>query len=150
MSKLKLKDISKAMRDIDICMMTTCAVRGSLESRPMSNNKNVDYDGDFYFFTCDDNAVVREIEADPHVNLSLQHRPVLLGKSLYISVKGKAALVRSRSHMEKHWTKDLALWFKDGLETPGLVMIHVKADRLKYWYNYEEGEIALGQVKKAA
>src|SRR4051812_46479202 len=46
-----LSDISEKMRDIDFCMLATHASNGTIASRPMSNNREVDYDGDSWFFT---------------------------------------------------------------------------------------------------
>lgn len=150
MSKLTLKDIAKEMRDIDICMMTTKTPRSALESRPMSNNKNVDYDGNSYFFANGDASAVKEIEADPQVNLSFVKEPALLGKPLYLSITGNATLIRDKQEMKKHWDKDVETWFKDGIDTPGLTLIKVRATRIKYWANYEEGEISLPVAAKAA
>ena len=49
-----LEDISHAMRKIDFTMLTTVAADGGLASRPMSNNQDVDYDGDSHFFSLED------------------------------------------------------------------------------------------------
>lgn len=141
MSKLTLKDVSDAMKSVDICMMTTSG--DGLVSRPMSNNRDVDYSGDSYFFTEASADVVRELEAEPDVNLSYVHTPALIGKSLYLSVSGKADLVRDPVQMEKHWVPDLDAWFKDGVRTPGLTMIHVKADSVKYWQGEDNGEVTV-------
>lgn len=149
MGNLTLRNISEAMRDIDICMMTTRTAMGALESRPMSNNREVDYDGESYFFANDDCSAVREIGTNPEVSLSYIHNGGLLGTNMYISVSGKAKLIRDRARMERHWVKDLEAWFKDGIDTPGLVMIQVKAEHIKYWKDYKEGEINLG-VQRAA
>jgi len=139
MTKLALKDISDAMKSIDICMLTTNG--NDLVSRPMSNNKDVEYQGDSYFFANGDTDVVREIAAKPGVNLAYIDQPAVFGKSLYISVSGQAELVRDKALMKDHWTKDLDVWFKDGLDTPGLTMIHVKASSVKYWKGGDEGEL---------
>ena len=141
MSKLTLKDISEQMRDIDICMMTTNAP-GSLASRPMSNNREVEYDGDSYFFAYDSCSAATELKADPKVDLGFVHEP-LVGKSFYLSVTGQAKLIYDRAEMEKHWVKDLEIWFEKGLDTPGIVMINVKASRLKYWNGQDQGELKL-------
>ena len=45
--------------------------------------------------------------------------------------------------MEGHWVPDLEQWFKDGIETKGLVLLAVKAQSIHYWNNYKEGEINL-------
>ena len=142
MSDLTLKEISEKMRDIDICMMTTKKSSGEVEARPMSNNREVEYDGDSYFFAHGNCSAAEEIEADPRVGLSFVHKPVL-GHSFYLSVTGTAKLIRDRAEMEKHWVKDLEIWFEDGLDTPDLVMINVKARTLKYWNGMTEGEVNL-------
>lgn len=140
---LSLQDVSEAMRDIDLCMLTSKTAAGDLESRPMSNNRKVDYDGDSWFFADRSSSAAQEIARDPDVNLAFSRLPGLLTKPFFLSVTGKAELVDDRAEMERHWDKDVELWFKDGLDTPGLVMIHVKAERLKYWDGNEEGEIRL-------
>lgn len=143
MTQMSLRDISDAMKQIDICMMTTKTASGALESRPMSNNREVAYDGDAYFFADGSSSAAREIEADAEVCLSFQHEPALLGKPLYLSVTGKGRISRDREEMKQHWVKDVEMWFKDGIDTPGLVLIHVKATRIKYWKDYQEGEVRL-------
>ncbi|HVF68504.1 MAG TPA: pyridoxamine 5'-phosphate oxidase family protein [Pyrinomonadaceae bacterium] len=44
----KLREIVKA---VDICMLTTVGDGGDLHSRPMSNNREIDFGGDLWFFT---------------------------------------------------------------------------------------------------
>ncbi len=53
-------------------------------------------------------------------------------------------LIRDRTQFEDHWTKDLNLWFKDGVDTPGLVLIKVHASRIKYWDGIKgDGELLI-------
>jgi len=137
MSKLDLKDISDAMKHVDICMLTTAA----MESRPMSNNKDVDYDGDTYFFARDGEELIRDIEKDPEVNLAYIHAPAIVGKTLYMSVNGRADVVRDRAEMKKHWVPDLEAWFQQGVDTPGLAMVHVRANSVKYWQGQDNGVV---------
>jgi general stress protein 26 len=139
MRKMSLKDISDVMKHVDICMMTTHG--DAMVSRPMSNNRDVEYDGDSFFFADGSADVVRELNVKPDVNLAYVHDPALVGSSTYISVSGKADLVQDKAEMQKHWTPDLEAWFKEGVDTPGLTMIHVKADSVKYWKGGEEGEL---------
>lgn len=138
MEKNNLKDISSKMRNLDICMMTTHSRNGVLASRPMSNNGDVEYDGNSYFFTYKESDVVEHIEANDNVNLSFCGQ-----KNLYISVVGKAKLTEDKTELKEHWVKELNNWFKDGLETPGITMIHVKAITIKYWQGEDEGEVNL-------
>lgn len=138
MADKTLKDVSKIMKDIDICMLSTTTAHGALASRPMSNNGEVEYDGNSYFFTWKGSRASKDIEKDNHVNLGFQGK-----NDIYISVSGKAELSAERKEMEDHWLPELDQWFEKGLDTPGVVMIKVIADRIKYWQKEEEGEVKL-------
>ena len=139
-----LEQISEAMRKIDFTMLTTVASDGGLASRPMSNNQDVDYDGDSYFFSLGDTDTVREIEANPRVGLTLHGNSGILGKPpLFIAAAGTAEIIRDKAAFKEHWTKDIERWAKDGIDTPGLVMIQVKAVRVHYWDGTDEGEVAV-------
>lgn len=144
MAELTLEDLSEKMRDIDFAMLSTRTEGGAIAARPMSNNREVDYTGDSYFFTCDDTRTVADIQRDPNVGLGYQSTSGMLGmKPFFISVEGKAELVRDKAQFEAHWTKDLDQWFKQGVDTPGLVLIRVRAGRLHYWDGYDEAELKL-------
>ena len=144
MDEMKLKDISEKMRDIDFAVLSTRTEGGAIAGRPMSNNRDVEFDGDSYFFTCEDTGTVRDIQSDPNVGLGLQGKAGMLGmKPFFITIEGKAELIKDKGRFEEHWTKDLDAWFKQGVDTPGLVLIKVHAERLHYWDGFDEGEIAL-------
>jgi general stress protein 26 len=150
MADLKLTDISEKMRDIDFAVLSTRTEGGSLAGRPMSNNRQVDYDGDSYFFTCDDTRTVGDIRRDQNVGLSYQAKSGMLNmKPFFITVEGRAELIQDKSRFAEHWTKDLDAWFKDGIDTPGLTLVKVRAQRLHYWDGYDEGEISLEQNEAA-
>ena len=142
--KLILKELSKKMRSIDFTMLTTRTASGALTSRPMSNNGEVDYDGDSWFFTTEDAGMVAEIAADPIVGPTLTGDKGLLGKpGIFISVEARAELIRDKAQFEAHWTKGLDRWFPQGTETPGLVLIKAHANRIAYWDGEDEGELTL-------
>lgn len=149
-TKLALKDLSEVMRGIDIAMMTTRASNGSLESRPMSNNKDVDYHGDSYFFALDDTRVVQDLKRSPNVCLAYDGRTGLLQKHFYISIAGEAELITDMATMKRHWVPDLEAWFQKGLDTPGLTMIKVHAHHVHWWQGMDEGEITLKAGREAA
>jgi general stress protein 26 len=142
MSTMTLSDLSKKMRDIDFCMLLTRTEGGYIAGRPMSNNGQVEYDGDSFFFTTDGTRTVGDLERDRKVGLSFQGSKGLLGKPpLFISVEGEAELIRDKARFKEHWTPDVEIWFKDGVDTPGLVLIKVHATRIHYWDGADEGEI---------
>jgi general stress protein 26 len=140
MAKTSMKKISKMMKGLDYCMLNTVTGRGVPSGRPMSNNHQVDYDGTSYFFTWSKSPMIREIKKNPNVCLSFIESK-LMKKRTFISVTGKAKLTTDRAAMEEHWSKDLEIWFEDGLDTKGIIMIEVKAKHLKYWQGSEEGEL---------
>ena len=144
MAGMTLDDISAAMSKIDFGMLSTKTEGGAVASRPMSNNGEVAYRGDSFFFTWEGARIVSDIEGDAHVGLTFTGSAGLLGgPPLFIAVEGDADLVRDKAQFAAHWTKDLGRWFEQGVDTPGLVMIHVRARRIHYWNSGDEGEVAL-------
>lgn len=142
MTDRNLADLAKKMRDIDFAMLSTRTAGGAIGARPMSNNRDVSYDGDSYYFTYDNTLMVSDIRADPHVNLGFQGKAGLLGmRPFFVAVEGNADIIRDPDRFAEHWTKDLDRWFPRGVATEGLVMIHVRADRVHYWDGEDEGEI---------
>ncbi len=139
---MSLKDLGEAMRDIDFAMLTTRAEDGSKAARPMSNNGEVEYDGDSWYFTWEDSRTVRDIAGDPKVGLSFQGSKGLLGKPpLFISVEGEAQVIKDKAQFAAHWTDGLDRWFKQGVDTPGLALVKVRATRIHYWDGEDEGEV---------
>ena len=138
MATQKLSLIAKQMKDLDICMMSTNGPRGAINTRPMSNNRDVKYDGESFFFSSMDTRKVKDIKRSASVSLSFT------GKSgSYIIVNGKARLIKDKNIWQQHWDKSLDQWFKKGIDTPGLILIGVKASQIKYWDKYKEGDIKL-------
>lgn len=142
MTEMSLKDLSEKMRKIDFAVMFTRAENGYPAGRPMSNNRDVEFDGDSYFFTFESSRTVSDIEKDPRVALSYRGDAGLLGKPpIFITIEADAELIRDRPTFEEHWTKDLDRWFEQGVETPGIVLIKTSARRIHYWDGTDEAEI---------
>jgi general stress protein 26 len=146
MSKKAVSEISEAMRDIDYCILTTISEDG-LAGRPMSNNRDVEFDGDIFFFCDGDSRTVRDLKSNPSVGLSFQGSPGpmgLVGKpGMFIAVEGNGQLIRDKSQFRDHWQKGLERWWPLGIDTPGLTLIKVHADRLHYWDGGDEAEIEI-------
>ena len=106
MADLKLTDISEKMRDIDFAVLSTRTEGGAIAGRPMSNNREVEFDGDSYFFTCDDTRTVSDIGRDPSVGLTYQSKSGMLGmKPFFITVEGRAELIKDKERFAEHWTQ---------------------------------------------
>lgn len=139
---MSLSDLSEAMRDIDFAVLTTKTENGEIAGRPMSNNRDVEYRGDSFFFSHGNARTVSDIERDPKVSLAFQDKKGLLAtRPFFIAVEGHAELIRDKAAFREHWTADLDRWFERGVDTPDLVLIKVAAKRITYWNGTEEGEV---------
>jgi general stress protein 26 len=138
MSGMSLSNVAEKMRDIDIAMLATHTDGGAIAARPMSNNREVDYDGDSYYFTSDQSRMIGDIERDAKVSLTFQG-----SKAFSVAVEGRAEVVRDKAKFQEHWTPDLDQWFEDGIDTKGVAMIKVSAERVHYWDGEEDGEVTL-------
>ena len=136
MAKKHLSDIAEKMRDIDIAMLSTHSDNGTIAARPMSNNRQVDYDGDSYYFTWEHSRMVVDIKRDPQVSLAFQGK-----RAFSVAVEGQAEVIKDKAQFKDHWTKDMDRWFQQGVDTEGVVMLKVHAQRVHYWDGEDMGEI---------
>lgn len=140
---MTLPELAKAMRDIDFAMLQTHTDGGEIAGRPMSNNAEVEYNGDSFYFSMEDTRTCDDIKRHPKVALAFQGNTGLLGKpGIMIAVEGRAELIRDKALFAEHWTKDIERWFEQGIDTPGLVLIKVHATRIHYWNGEDEGELS--------
>ncbi len=124
----EFKDIAKTMGQIDFCMMQTVSPHG-VNTRPMSNNGEVEYDGDNWFFTSVDTAKVRDIRQDARVQLVFVDSQAVN----FISVWGRGEVVKDVDLKKKLWREELEEWFPQGPDDEDLVLIKVSASRIQSW-----------------
>lgn len=140
--QLTLHHVADEMQGIDIAILSTCDADRRISCRPMSNNGDVKYDGTSFFFSYEHASCVSHIERDPNVALGYSSTGLIRG-SVYIAVEATAKIMRDKAAFEEHWTPDLDAWFDDGIDTPGLVLLEVKARRIKVWEKNRERELIL-------
>ena len=121
----KLKEL---IHDIDIAMITSVSVEGSLRSRPMVTREFED-DGVLWFFAADNSALAEDLQAEHAVNVSYadpkHHR--------YVSVTGNGALVHDREKARKLWSSAVKPYFPSGLDDPHLALLRVRVESAEYW-----------------
>ena len=117
-----IEKLKTLIEDIDFAMLTTVN-GGQLRSRPMSTQE---YEGDnaLWFFTSDQTHKVEEIEADSRVNVAYS-KP---DDNVYVSVSGRAAVVKDRQKIEELWNPILKAWFPEGLDDPTLCLLKVSVE----------------------
>lgn len=125
----KLAKLRELIKGIDFGMLTTIEEDGTLHSRPMSTNGDVEFDGDLWFFTYGSSHKILEIAREHKVNVSYANPE----KQSYISVSGVATIVRDKKKIEELWHAPLKAWFPDGVDTPDIALIKVHAERAEYW-----------------
>jgi general stress protein 26 len=144
MASMTREELSKQLKKLDFCMFSTRGTSNRITSRPMSNNGDVEYDGDSWFFSYADTHKISEIRKDPAVLLTFTAPPHLLGKpGIFIAIDGDAVLIEDTSQFETHWVKGLERWFPEGVQTPGLILIKVTARFAQYWDGEENGKVDL-------
>ena len=92
--------------DIEIAMMTTRRPDGHLESRAMATQKWA-AGADLWFVSREDTAKLRDIEADPHVNLAYYKDRT----REWVSVSGLASVSRDRAKIRELYAPDWKMWF---------------------------------------
>ena len=125
----KLSKLREMVKAVDICMLTTVDERGGLHSRPMSNNREVEFDGDLWFFTYGSSHKVDEVGRVPQVNASFADTDA----QQYASLTGRAEVVRDRAKIEELWKPHLRAWFPEGVDTPDIALLKVSVERAEYW-----------------
>lgn len=141
----QIRKLAELIKDIEFAMLTTVDEDGSLRSRPMATQQ-VEFDGDLWFFTRASAPKVGEVEQEQHVNVSFA-RP---DKQHYVSVSGRARLVRERAKIEELWNPAYKAWFPEGLDDPDLALLKVSAEKAEYWEGNSSAVAHLIGLVKAA
>ncbi len=134
----KIKELTG---DIHIAMLTTVADDGSLHARPMATGQ-VEFDGTLWFITRIESGMVEEIREDSHVLVSYEQPK----DGMYLSLQGRAGIVRDRATIKLHWYKGADGWFKDGSDDPAAVLIKVQVTGGEYWQQNSSGIVRLGKL----
>lgn len=123
-----VKKVAELIKGINIAMLTTQGEEGKLHSRPMQT-QDIEFDGTVYFFTYDDSAKAKEIQAHPQVGLSYSNPK----NQDYVSVTGRAEISHDKEKMRELWQPPLKAWFPQELDTPGIALIKVEATEAELW-----------------
>lgn len=141
-----IRKLGEMIKEIKFAMLTTAEPDGTLRSRPMATQAT-EFNGELWFFTAASAPKVDEIEQDHHVNLSY----AAPDKNLYVSVSGKARMVRDKQKAEELWNPAYKAWFPKGLDDPDLALLKVSVTQAEYWDSSSSAVVHLvGFVKALA
>lgn len=116
------------IEDFGSAILATRTAEGGVRGRPMSFAE-VQEDGTMCFSSSLDDPKVAELQAEPHVGVFMQ------GKTKWVSVSGKARVVRDRALIDRLWSDSWKLWFPEGKNDPKLCIIVVAPTEGEYWDN---------------
>jgi general stress protein 26 len=116
------------IKDVKIAMMTTVDTDGTLHSRPM-HSQDADEHGDLWFFTQIQSPKMTEVSRDNAVNLAYSDP----SSQTYVSVSGKAEIVRDKAKIQEKWSEPLRAWFPKGVDDPQIALIRVHPLKGEYW-----------------
>ena len=119
----RLKDL---VGDFDTAMLVTRSQDGGMHGRPLAIAEKRD-DGALYFATSVESTKVDEIEADPHVTVTMQQ-----GRR-FVSLSGVARVVRDRQLVERLWSEAWKVWFPQGKDDPSLRLLEIDPTEASYW-----------------
>ena len=122
-----IEKIRELTEGIDFCMLTTMD-GGVLRSRPMSTQQ-FEFDGDLWFFTSDNTHKIEEIEKDNRVNAAYSNPD----DNVYLSISGRAEVVKDKAKIEELWSPVLKAWFPEGLDDPHLCLLKIPVEQAEYW-----------------
>ena len=133
------------LKQVRSCMFATTDSSGDIKSHPMTLEE-VDGEDNFWFFTSDQTHLARDIPAKPQVNLSFADP----ADSLYVSVSGRASLVRDRAKIAELWNPIVAAWFPAGQDDPHLTLVKVTTHGAEFWDSKSSKMVQLYKIAKAA
>lgn len=120
--------LREKIEKVKVAMLTTEEVDGHLRSRPMRNTE-VDSSGILWFFTSDHSDKANAVQHDSRVNVAFADPD----SDTYVSVSGKAEIVKDKAKMHDLWNPAMKGWFAKGLDTPDIALLKVTVDKAEYW-----------------
>jgi general stress protein 26 len=115
----------EVLKGFDQAMLVTHGSPAGLHARPMAIAKT-ESDGGIWFISGTDSSKVHEIEHDSSMLAVMQQS----GK--FMSVAGRAQLVRDRAKIHELWKEAFRAWF-DGKDDPNIVLIRLNPTEAEYW-----------------
>lgn len=120
--------VREMIKDIAVCTLVTHD-GGRLRARPM-HAAGMDADGKtLWFFSQAGTEKNEEVQKDPDVLLSYSDPKT----QNYVSIAGKARVVRDVAKQKELWTESMKTWFPKGAEDPSVSLISVTAESAEYW-----------------
>jgi general stress protein 26 len=113
------------LRKFDRAMLITHAPSTGFHARPMAI-ADTDNDGSVWFISGADSAKVDELQRDAQVQAVMQN------SSKWLSIVGRADVLRDRERIHQLWKEPFRVWF-NGKDDPNIVLLHLRPTEAEYW-----------------
>ena len=130
-----IPQIATLINQIDICLFATRGDDGQLHARPMSNNGQVEWDGQSWFFAPTDGRLVTELRTDPAAVAAYRAEEGFA----FVSVSGRATIETDPELKKRYWLDDLERWFPNGPADPNVALIRLDAEEAQWWTEDGDG-----------
>lgn len=138
-----VKKLASLIRGIRVAMLTT--IDGpEVRSRPMAALE-APFDGTLWFFTRRDAPKVDEVRQDQRVNVTFADPE----GDRYVSLSGRASIVRDPSKNSALWSPALLAWFPAGPEDRDLALMQIHVDQAESWDPHASAMVTLYELPRA-
>ena len=119
--------VRELVKDIKWAMLATLDGPTKLVTRPMMA-RDVEFDGDVWFFTDDRSDKIAQLERNPACNVAYASKD----QNTHLSMSGRAEVVRDRAKIKEYWRPADNAYF-EGEDDPHLVLLKVEVDTVEFW-----------------
>lgn len=134
------KKIKELIDDIKTCMFCTTTGELPFNTRPMAT-VDVDEQGNLWFLSNVESNKNDEIKDDDQVQLIYAKG----GDSHFLSVSGKAFILKDQVKIDEYWNMFAKAWF-DGKRDPDISLIKVVPDSAYYWDTFHGKMVSLFKI----
>lgn len=140
------REFERLLEGHDTAILTTRGRDGHLRSRPMVL-RQAPHGDELWFATAVGTQKIDDVSHESRVGVTLYGGN---GRSSYLSISGRAEVVRDRRRIRRLWDESWAAWFPDGPAQRDLVLIRVVPEHVE-WVRPEDGrlEVLFSLVKRA-
>lgn len=117
-------------RNIGICMMVT-RDRGMVRARPMTPILRTGQNAVWFFADAQDHKD-DEIAAAPEGCLAFADAR----SHCYVSISGRFSVVREQAMIDALWSDEVAAFFPQGKDDPGVILLRFDPEMGEYWDAY--------------
>lgn len=120
------QEFGDVLKHFETAMLVTKASGAAFRARPMAIAGR-EPNGDLWFVTSSDSPKVEELEKEAQVCATLQ------SSTRFLSVSGRAVIVKDRQRIGQLWKPSWKVWFPKGKDDPSLVLVRLVASEAEYW-----------------